>query len=161
MDITIKSCIDRADNEIILAMAISQLSEDAKIKKETFNIPEEITFYSGVIGHAYYSIFYGATAYLISKKITIPEQGQHNFVYQKFKKIVKTGELDKELLEIYDEAIVKAETLLSILELEGEKRTKYTYKSHPQANKKPAEKSIENAKFFISHIKTFISNNIS
>ena len=77
-------------------------------------------------------------------------------MYQKFKKFAKTGELDKELLEIYEDAKIKAETLLLILENEEEKRTEYTYKTYPQANKEPAEKSIENAKFFVAHIKKFV-----
>jgi len=42
------------------------------------------------------------------------------------------------------------------MEDEREKRTTFTYKTLPQANKEPAEKSIENAKFFISHIKSFL-----
>lgn len=94
----------------------------------------------------------------MSKNIAIPEQGQHNFVYQRFKKLAKTGELDKELLEIYEDAKIKAETLLLILEDDGEKRIEYTYKTYPQANKGPAEKSIENAKFFVEHIRKFVKN---
>jgi len=73
------------------------------------------------------------------------------------KKLVKLGDLDKELISIYEDAKIKAETLLSILEDEEEKRTQYTYKSLPQANKQPAESSIENTRFFVSHIKAFLN----
>jgi len=149
-------CIERADNELHLARSIQLLSENSKLKKEYFNLEEGITFYSAVISHAYYAIFYSAKAYLISKGIDIPEQGQHQQVYYKFKKMIKTGELDKELLDIYEDAKIKAEALLSILEDEKEKRTTFTYKTLPQANKEPAEKSIENAILFIAHIKAFL-----
>ena len=100
MDSNIDIALNRADNELLLARAVQLISENAKVKKETFTLPEEITFYSAVISHAYYSIFYSVKAYLISKSITIPEQGQHNAIYQKFKQFVKKGEIDKELLVI-------------------------------------------------------------
>lgn len=80
----------------------------------------------------------------------------HCFLDFKFKNIVKTGELDKEFLKIYEDAKVKAEALLLILEDEKEKRTKFSYKTLPQANKEPAEKSIENAQFFVTHIKAIL-----
>ena len=46
--------------------------------------------------------------------------------------------------------------LLEILDEEEEKRTDYTYYTLPQANKEPAEKSIENARIFLSNIKAII-----
>lgn len=98
-----------------------------------------------------------AKSYLIFKKTSLPEQGQHNAVYQIFKRHVKNGELDKELLRIYEDAKVKAEVLLSILEDEEGKRTQYTYKTLPQANREPAEISISNAKLFISYIRRIIT----
>ncbi|MEK6928359.1 MAG: HEPN domain-containing protein [Nanoarchaeota archaeon] len=124
-------------------------------EKTALNVPLSSTFYSAVISHAHYAIFYSAKYYLLSKNIAIQEQGQHNFVYQKFKKLVKTEALDDELLNIYEDVKVKAKTLLLILEDEEEKRTEYTYKTYPQANNEPAEKSIENAKFFVAHIRKF------
>lgn len=155
MDLKDNLLLERAEHEISTAELLLKLSEDSELRI-LLNIPSGVTFYSAVISHSYYSIFYSAKLYLISKGITIPEQGQHNAVYQGFKKMVKIGELDKSLLEIYDNAKVKAEVLLAILDDEGEKRTQYTYKTIPQANKEPAEKSIENAKFFVSHIRKFI-----
>jgi len=155
MDLKDELLIKRAEHEIVASELLYKLSEDSP-EKTILNVSSGTTFYSAVISHAYYSIFYAAKYYLLSRKINIPEQGQHNFVYQKFKKFAKTGELDKELLEIYEDAKIKAETLLLILENEEEKRTEYTYKTYPQANKEPAEKSIENAKFFVAHIKKFV-----
>ncbi len=150
-------CIERADNELYLARSIQLLSDNSKLKKEYFNLEDSMTFYSAVIAHAYYAIFYSAKAYLISKGINIPEQGQHQYVYYKFKKIIKTGELDKKLLNIYEDAKIKADSLLLIMEDEKEKRNTFTYKTLPQANKGPAEKSIENAQFFIVHIKAILA----
>jgi len=155
MDLGDETLIERAEHEIVLSELLNKLSGNIP-EREALNVSVGITFYSAVISHAYYSIFYSAKYYLRSKNIVIPEQGQHNFVYRKFKKLAKTGELDKELLEIYEDAKVKAETLLLILEDEEKKRTEYTYKTYPQANKAPAEKSIENAKFFVAHIRKFV-----
>lgn len=155
MDSKDKMLIERAEHEIATSELLYRLSEDSS-EKTALNALSGSTYYSAVISHAYYAIFYSAKYYLLSKNISVPEQGQHSFVYQKFKKFAKSGELDKEFLEIYEDAKVKAEMLLSILEDEEEKRTEYTYKTYPQANKEPAEKSIENAKFFVAHIRKFV-----
>ena len=158
MDSNINICLERADNELLLSKAIYLLSESGDLKKSKFNLPEDITFYSSVISHAYYGIFYSAKAYLISKNVPIPEQGQHNAVYYKFKQFVKKGDIDKELLNIYNDLRIKAKTLLEILDKEGENRTTYTYHTLPQANKEPSEKSIENAQNFVSNMNALIKN---
>ena len=110
MDSNTDLVLNRADNELFLARAVYLLSENSKVKKEIFSLPEEITFYSAVISHAYYSIFYSAKAYVMSKNSTIPEQGQHNAIYQKFKKFVKEGDIEKELLIIYEDLRVNHPT---------------------------------------------------
>lgn len=156
MDSTTSICLSRSDNELMLAKAIQHLSEDSKIKKDIFSIPQDITFYSAVIAHAYYAIFYSAKSYLIFKKENLPLQGQHSAVYHKFKRYVKNGEITKDLLSLYDDAMVKAEVLLQILDDEEQNRTQYTYQKLPQANKEPAQNSITNAQFFVSHIKVLI-----
>ncbi len=69
MDSNIEISLERANNELLLARAVHLLSQNAEVKKETFNLPEKITFYSAVISHSYYSIFYGAKAYLKSQRI--------------------------------------------------------------------------------------------
>lgn len=156
MDSNIKLCIERSENELILAKAIKKLSDNPSLKKENFNIDENTTFYSAVISHAYYSIFYSAKAYLIYKNESLPEQGQHKAVYYKFKKFVKNGSINVDLLNIYDYVRIKAEYLLEILESEEKNRTDYTYNKLPQANKGPAEGSLNNARIFFAHMKEII-----
>lgn len=157
MDLNIKLCIERSENELILANAIKYLSDNSDLKKEKFNIAEDITFYSAVISHAYYSIFYGAKSYLLYKNESLPERGQHQAVYYAFKRFVKNGSINKELLDIYEDIKIKAEYLLGILEEEEKNRTTYTYQKLPQANKEPAEGSLNNARVFFSHMKEIIN----
>ncbi len=156
MDSNISLCLERADNELALAGALELLSGNEQVKKEIFNIDKTLTFYSAVISHSYYSIFYGAKAYLISKGIVFSKQGQHQKVYQEFCKLVKKRVIDEELLKIYEDAKVKAEVLLDILIEEKDKRSEFTYEKLPQANKLPAQNSIKNARFFVSHMKELI-----
>lgn len=157
MDSEANLLLDRADNELLAAKALHKLSEDNELKISML-LPPKTTFYSSVIGHSYYCIFYSAKAYLIHKDIKLSsEQGQHQQVYFKFKQFVQKGVLQSELLKIYDDIKLKAEKLLEILHEEKEKRKIFTYQTIPQANKSPAEDSIKNANFFISHIKSFIS----
>jgi len=156
MDLAANSLLERADNELIAAKTLKKLSEEVKFKKDA-DIPLEITFYSSVISHAYYCIFYAAKSYLISKSIPLlSTQGQHQQVYFKFKQLVLNGIIDKELLDIYESVMIKAEALLGIFNEEKTKRKAYTYETIPQANKSPAEDSISNAITFISHIKNLI-----
>ena len=156
MDLKVNFLIERATNEILAAESLKKISENPE-EKENLNIPENTTFYSSVISHAYYAIFYCAKAYLASLKITLPsEQGQHQQVYHKFKQLVNNGSLEKELLNIYEGIRIKAEELLEILWNEKIKRNTYTYKTLPQANKEPANDSLNNAKIFISHIKALL-----
>ncbi len=156
MDLRVSLLMDRAANEIFAAKALKKLSEEEQLKKE-FEFPNSVSFYSSVINHSYYAIFYSAKAYLIFKNIPLKStQGQHQQVYFEFRKLVEKGIIEKELLRIYEEIMVKAEALLDILKTEKTKRTNFTYETIPQANKEPAEDSLNNALFFISHIKEFI-----
>lgn len=156
MDSKVKLFIDRAENELVAASVLKQVSEENKLKT-ALQVDLSITFYSSVISHAYYAIFYSAKAYLLSKNIFLPsEQGQHQQVYFKFRKLVEEGIIEKELLKIYEELKMKAETLLEILHSEKEKRKTFTYETLPQANKLPAEDSIKNALDFVSHMKRMI-----
>ena len=157
MDSTIDLCLQRADSELVLAAAINRISQEAQLKKDIFKIAENFTFYSAVISHSYYAIFNSAKAYLISKGITFTDkQGQHQKVYHKFKYFVKKGVIESELLKIYDEVKGRAEELLNILEKERENRGIYTYEKLSQANKEPAEKSLSNARHFVTHMKSFM-----
>ncbi len=156
MDSEVSILLDRVENELLTARSLDKLSED-KDKASTFDLPKGTTFYSSVISHAYYSIFYCAKAYLLSKKIKLQsKQGQHQQVYFQFKKLVKERIIEKELFKIYEELKIKADSLLEILHNEKEKRKTFTYETIPQANKQPAKDSINNAMEFISHIRKMI-----
>lgn len=149
--------LKRAENEIVTAEKLKRMSEDSETKA-FMEIPGDMTFYSAVISHSYYAIFYSAKAYLLSRNILIlSEQGQHQQVYFKFRKLVQSGIVDLELLEIYEDVKVKAESLLDILKTEKDKRKDFVYETIPQANKQPADDSLKNAVFFVSHIKKFVS----
>jgi uncharacterized protein (UPF0332 family) len=147
-----KLYIHRAENEIKLAEIIFAISEEPNIQKETFKINDPETYYSAVIAHSYYSIFYGAKAYLAKKGIEISAPEEHKKAFAEFKKFVESGELDVELLKIYQEALVRAEYLLGLFKEEKKKRGEFTYRTMPQANKEPAKDSIEHAKTFFKHI---------
>lgn len=147
-----KLYIHRAENEIKLAGIIFLISEELVIQKETFKIKEPETYFSAVIAHSYYSIFYGAKAYLAKKGIEVSTPEEHKKAFDEFKKFVESGELGVELLRIYQEAIVRAEYLLGIFKKEKKKRGEFTYRIMPQANKEPAKESVEHAKTFYKHV---------
>ena len=131
--------LSRALNELSQAKLLFTISNDDE-KKQEFQIEEEMTFYSGAISHAYYSIFYSAKAILLTKEIKTTAPQVHKKTYEAFKEyFVDSGIIDAELLEIYEDIIVKADELLQIFKDEKWKRGHYTYKTIPQANKEPAE----------------------
>ncbi|MFH1212067.1 MAG: hypothetical protein V1659_04020 [Candidatus Woesearchaeota archaeon] len=147
-----KLCILRAENEIKLAGIVFAISEETSLQMETFKIKEPETYFSAVIAHSYYSIFYGAKAYLAKKGIETTAPEEHKKTFDEFKKFVESGELDVELLKIYQEALVRAEYLLGIFHKEKKKRGEFTYRTMPQANREPARESIEHAKTFFRHM---------
>ena len=147
-----KLYIHRAENEIKLAGIIFVISEETNLQEETFKVNDPETYYSAVIAHSYYSLFYGAKAYLTKKGIEVSAPEEHKKVFDEFKKFVESGELDVELLKIYQEALVRAEYLLGILKEEKIKKGEFTYRTLPQANKEPAKESIEHAKIFFKHM---------
>ena len=154
----IKLLLKRAENEIVTAEKLKRMSEDSETK--TFmEIPQDMTFYSAVISHSYYAIFYSAKSILLSKGITTSSPSVHKKTFQQFKKqFVDTGILDKKLLEIYQDLVIKAEVLLEIFKSEKKKRGEFTYTTIPQANKEPAETSLANAKLFVSNIMKVIES---
>jgi len=148
--------LKRAENEIVTAEKLKRMSEDSETK--TFmEIPKDMTFYSAVISHSYYAVFYSAKAYLLARNVPLlSRQGQHQQVYFEFRKLVQNGVIEKELLTVYEDVKARAEVLLEILKTEKDKRTNFVYETIPQANKQPAEDSLNNAVFFVSHIKGFL-----
>lgn len=156
MDSMVKIYVQRALNEISVAKLLFEVSNN-KDKKEDFNIEEETTFYSAVISHSYYSIFYAAKAILLTKNIKTSAPEVHKKTYEAFKEqFVDSGVLDIELLTIYKKMIVRADELLQIFKDEKWKRGHFTYKTIPQANKDPANQSMQNAINFLKNIRTII-----
>ncbi len=157
MDSEVRLLLDRADNELLAAMSLKKISEQDTLKNN-LSIPTPTTFYSSVISHSYYSIFYSARAALLSVGIKISAPFIHNKAYEKFKKaFVDSGKLDKHILEAYETVLTRAEDLLQIMKDEKSKRGRFTYKTFPQANKDPADDSISNATLFVSHIKNMLT----
>ena len=156
MDSTAKIYLQRSLNKISIAKLLLTISNNNK-KKQEFQIEEDMTFYSGSISHAYYSIFYATKAILLTKSIKTEMPDVHKKTYEAFKaEFVDSGVLDIELLNIYQKMIVRADELLQILKDEKWKRGHYTYQTIPQANKDPAEQSTQNASFFLKNIKMIL-----
>jgi len=145
-------CINRAENELKLAGIIFILSERPNLQTTVFSIRDPETYFSAVIAHSYYSIFFGAKAYLLRKGITVTAPEEHKKTYEAFKSFVESGELDVELLKIYQQAWIRAEVLLGIFKEEKKKRGTFTYRIFPQANKEPAKESMEHAKIFFKNM---------
>jgi len=151
--------LERAENELELAKIVFKITNEIDLQEKIFHIKEPLTFFSAVISHSYYCIFYTAKAYLIKKGIKIPPPEEHKKTYEEFKKFVNKGVLDVELLKIYEEVMIKADTLLEIFRREKKKRGDFTYQKIPQANKEPASNSLKHAKIFFKHIFNLIKNN--
>ena len=157
----IETYLDRANNEIMVAESLKRLSEKEE-DKVNFDLPDDISFYSSVISHSYYAIFYATKAFLLMKGIVTKSPEVHKKTFDEFKKnFVDTKELDVSLLKIYRKMIVRADNLLEIFEDEKWKRGHFTYQTIPQANKEPAEDSLKNSKFFVSNIMKVIKESNS
>jgi len=147
--------IERAKNELELAKAIFKLSTDNKLKKG-FELREDSTFFSNVIGNSYYCIFYSAKALLQSKNITTKPPEEHKKTLEEFERLALSGDIDVELLKIYKSIVVKADELLGIFRKEKSKRGEFAYKKLPQANLEPAKESLANAEKFLKNINLMI-----
>lgn len=156
MDSMVEIYLNRANNEILLAQSVKRLSENLE-DKQNFNLPSDITFYSSVISHSYYSIFYSAKAILLTKNIKTTSPEVHKKTFDKFKgTFVDTGILDVNLLTIYKKMIIRADKLLQIFKDEKWKRGHFTYETIPQANKDPADESLDHARTFFNNIKKVV-----
>ncbi len=143
----------RAENELIAGKILNEVSLNPIIQKEQFKIETSFTFYSSVISHSYYCIFYTAKAILINEGIKTDMPNVHKKTLKAFKKfLVQTGKLDKELFKIYEEMAIKADALLEIFSNEKWKRGRFTYQILPQANVQPAKQSLDNADLFFKTI---------
>ena len=90
MDSKVELYIKRARTEMNMAIVLLESSNN-KILHE-FDIPEDETFYSGVISHCYYSIFYCAKAMLLTKRIDTKAPEVHKKTLNAFKEqFINTG----------------------------------------------------------------------
>lgn len=151
MDSEYKLYLQRAQNELNLSRIILRISDDKDLQISTFAMKED-TYYSATIAHAYYSIFYGAKAYLLVRGIKTEAPEEHKKTFDQFSKLVDKGIVDVQLLKIYRNMLIRADTLLHIFKIEKGKRGKFTYKRIAQANREPAQESIKNAEFFFNNI---------
>ncbi|MBM3304084.1 MAG: HEPN domain-containing protein [Candidatus Aenigmarchaeota archaeon] len=155
MDSVARLYLKRAEDEFLMAGNDMRISTEIGIK-DMLGVPREKTFFSSVITHAYYAIFYCAKAYLLSKGIRTRPPEEHRKTYEAFVSFVEGGVLDSELLSIYEDAMLKAETLLEIFFEEKRKRGRFTYNIKSEANLPYARESISNAKKFVSSMKSIM-----
>ena len=100
MDSLVSIYLDRALNELTIAELLFKFS-DNKEDKLNYQIEEEMTFYSAVITHSYYSCFYAAKALLLTKNIKTSAPEVHKKTYDAFKEtFVDSQILNLELLKI-------------------------------------------------------------
>ena len=145
--------LQRAENELVAAQMLFDISSNSILQKEQFKLEKEFTFYSSVISHSYYCIFYAAKSSLIKIGIKTEAPEVHKKTLEAFEKyLVRTGKLDFELLKIYQKMVVRAEELLGIFSKEKGKRGRFTYQKLPQANREPAKESFDNGSFFFKNI---------
>ena len=152
-----KLYLQRAENELVAAQILFDISANEKLQKEKFKLEKDFTFYSLVISHSYYCIFYSAKAMLISEGVETKAPEVHKKTLEAFEKyLVDTGKLDVKLLQMYKKLIVRAEELLGIFYSEKQKRGEFTYQKLPQANKEPAKESLDNASLFFKTINKIV-----
>jgi len=145
--------LQRAENELVSAQILFDISSNSALQKEQFKLEKDFTFYSTAISHSYYCIFYSAKAILMKNGIKTEAPEVHKKTLIAFERyLVETGNLNVELLKIYKKMIVRAEELLGIFSKEKGKRGEFTYQKLPQANKEPAKESLDNASFFFKNI---------
>ncbi len=147
--------LKRAEEKVLLAKLCFDISTKSETKKY-LGVSENQTFFNDIISLSYYSIFYSAKAYLISKGIITSPPEEHKKTYEEFANFVRIGVLDKELLDIYENAAIEAETLLNIFFIGKRNRGKFTYNVNANANLPFASDSIENAKKFTRILTTIV-----
>ena len=152
-----KIYLSRAENELVAGRILNEVSKNPQMQKEQFKIETNFTFYSSVISHCYYCIFYTAKAILLNEEIKTDMPNVHKKTLKAFKKFfVQTGKLDKELFRIYEDLAIKADVLLDIFSNEKRKRGRFTYEILPQANIQPAKQSLDNADLFFKTIRKIL-----
>ena len=100
----------RARNELNLSVMVMKISEDPKLQMGLFSMPYEDTYFSAVISHAYYCIFYAAKSYLLIKGVKTKPPEEHRKTYEAIERLAKEGVIDIDLLKAYRELMIRAET---------------------------------------------------
>lgn len=150
MDSKVRLYLQRSENELRLAKAIFNLSNDEQSKIQLEANPDD-TFYSASISHSYCAIFYAAKALLSTMNIDTKAPEIHKKTFEQFQKnFVDNGVLDVKLFQIYKKMIVRADELLGLFSQEKWKRGHYTYHTIAQANMAPAKESVMSARKFWS-----------
>ena len=80
--------LERAENELELAKIVFKITDEKDIQENVFSIKQPLTFFSAVISHSYYCIFYAAKAYLIQKGVKTAPPEEHRKTYDGFKKLL-------------------------------------------------------------------------
>lgn len=125
--------LSRAENEIVAAQVLNEVSVNQSVQKEQFKLEKDFTFYSSVISHCYYCIFYAAKAILMNDGIKTGAPNVHKKTLIAFKKfLVETGKLDIELIKIYEDIAVKADILLNIFSIEKTKEEDLLIRRFPK-----------------------------
>jgi len=149
--------LSRAENELIAGRILNEVSINPKLQKEQFKLESDFTFYSSVISHCYYCIFYTAKAILINDGIKTDMPNVHKRHLKHLKNFSsKQEKLDKDMFRIYEDMAVKADVLLEIFSNEKGKRGRFTYEILPQANIQPAKQSLDNADLFFKTIRKIL-----
>ncbi len=161
MDSDIKLFIERSKNEMDLANVVYIVTGNKRMQIEEFHLDSAQTFYSGVIAHSYYSIFYAAKAYLLMKGIKTRLPSEHKKTFDHFRDLASKGVIKKDLIKIYEQEYIKAEELLRIFKSEKGKRGHFTYQRIAQANKEPSDISMKNAGIFFKHIYNLCEKHIA
>lgn len=134
--------IERAENEFTAGKILFEVSQNQEMQVEQYKLKKNFTFYSAVISHTYYCIFYSAKAILTKEGIRTYSPNIHKNTLEAFEThLVINGKLDVELLKIYKQMIIRAEELLGIFAKEKGKRGEFTYQKLSQANLEPAMES--------------------
>ena len=84
--------LQRAENELVAAQMLFDVSNNPTLQKEQFKLEKDFTFYSTAIGHSYYSIFYSTKAILIKNGIKTEAPEVHKKTLESFERyLVSTG----------------------------------------------------------------------
>jgi uncharacterized protein (UPF0332 family) len=89
MVLNYKLPLERARNELKLSEIILKISQKIEVQSDILDIPNPETYFSSVISHAYYCIFYCAKSYLLTKGVKTEPPEEHRKTYSKSRKFIR------------------------------------------------------------------------